>query len=208
MPKPPSPSGPGARRSSVAGYAPNGALGAAGTPLGRAVAEFLDEAAAGRQRGVKSPITTRRGLDARLRQLNEHRDIAIQHGVKLSSLNNWTNGRRDPRKRKASLEKIERAYQAVLAQRSTAGRRAVRKEFDRGRGANIQVTPLNQAAVREKHRRVIQPGEIRISEYRWAPLLKAWERGDYDEMEDLAFAAMEEGGEYLVYAWVGSAAVA
>ncbi|MGW5818070.1 hypothetical protein [Streptomyces noursei] len=205
MPRP-SANGPGAHRSSAAGYSPNGALGASGTPLGRAVGEFLDEAAASRQRGVKSPITTRRGLNARINQLNKHRDVAAQHGIKPRSLREWGKGDRTPRK--SSLDKIERAYQAVLAQRSAAGRRSIRREFDRGRGATIQVTPLNQQSVRRKFQRDIQPGEVRISEYRWRPMLDAWEEGDYDQMERLAYEAMEEGGEYLVYAWVGSAAVA
>ncbi|MFI6771140.1 helix-turn-helix domain-containing protein [Streptomyces sp. NPDC050355] len=206
MPRTPSPEGPGAHRSSIDGYAPNGAFGAKGTPLGRAVAEFLDEAAAGRQRGIKSPITTRRGLKARLNQLGKNRELAAQHGIKPRDLNDWAKGRRNPRK--ASLDKIERAYQETLAHRSAAGRRAVRREFDRGRGATIQVTPLDQRAVPQQRRRDIPEAEIRITQYRWGPMLDAWENDDYDAMEDLAYEAMEEGGEYLVYAWVGTASVA
>ncbi|MCB5910357.1 transcriptional regulator [Streptomyces pinistramenti] len=208
MPEASRSSGPGARRSSIPGYVPNGQLGATGTPLGQAIGTFLDEAAAGRVRGIKSPITTRRGLNARLNALAKTgpaREAAAEHGIKPRDVNDWSKGRRRPRP--ASLERIEQAYQATLARKGGA-RRAVRREFDRGRGATIQVTPLDQSRVQEKHRRVLGPGEVRISEYRWGPLLNAWEEGDYGAVEDLAFAAMEEGGEYLVYAWVGSAAIA
>ncbi|MFI5621421.1 transcriptional regulator [Streptomyces sp. NPDC051567] len=155
-----------------------GLFGACGIKGGDAVADQLDKLAG----GIAIPVTSQRGWTARLNYLTRAghaRQAAKAAGLTVTDriLKAWREGKQQPSR--ASLEKIGRAYRAVR-RRNVAAHLLKRLNRD-GRGTRIEVHPLDQSQVPQRHKRVLPHRELNVR--RWDRLVGAWAAGDHTGLE-------------------------
>ncbi|MET7558407.1 hypothetical protein ABZS72_29805, partial [Streptomyces albidoflavus] len=129
-----------------------------------------------REGGIASPVTTTRGLRARLRYLDSPagRRALAEHGVSSRLLRAWAAGRTPSR---AKLAAVDAAYWGRRREnlvRSGALKRLLDNE---GRGRRIEIYPVDQSAVPEKRKRVISQRTV-TARYIWDDAVGAWASGD------------------------------
>ncbi|MER5638150.1 transcriptional regulator [Kitasatospora sp. NPDC002227] len=134
--------------------------------------------------GIKSPVTTPRGLAARLRYLTQSdggREAMARAGitVKPETVDNWIEKKTVPKR--GNLEKIDAAYWDYR-------RRNLAKEFktrlnDNGRGTEIEIYPVDQSQVEQKYKRDIQIRRKNIRGTLWNAVVDAWVEGDEDALD-------------------------
>ncbi|BDH55058.1 hypothetical protein MTP02_60690 [Streptomyces albus] len=156
-----------------------------------------------RQGGITSPVTTTRGLRARLRYLDSpayHRALA-EHGVSSRLLRAWAAGRTPSR---AKLAAVDAAYWGRRREnlvRSGALKRLLDNE---GRGRRIEIYPVDQSAVPEKRKRVISQRTV-TARYIWDDAVGAWASGDLNTLDEIWDDVISDlDSEYAAYAYVGS----
>ncbi|WP_263163958.1 transcriptional regulator [Streptomyces sp. SCSIO ZS0520] len=163
-----------------------GKFGARGIKGGEAIARQLDRLAG----GITSPVTTRRGLLARLNYLTRSpraRRAARAAGLTVTdrTLKAWQDGTRSPSPR--NLRRVEDAYRQV--RRRNVARHLLARLNRGGRGTRVEIHPLDQSQVVRPHQRVLEYRTMNVR--RWENLVGAWADGDT--------AALDEHwvGEYL-----------
>ncbi|MEU6737196.1 transcriptional regulator [Streptomyces physcomitrii] len=163
-----------------------GKFGARGIKGGEAIARQLDRLAG----GITSPVTTRRGLLARLNYLTRSpraRRAARAAGLTVTdrTLRAWQDGTRTPSP--SNLRRVEDAYRQV--RRRNVARHLLARLNRGGRGTRVEIHPLNQSQVTRPHQRVLEYRTMNVR--RWENLVGAWAQGDT--------AALDEHwvGEYL-----------
>ncbi|MFF4758267.1 transcriptional regulator [Streptomyces sp. NPDC001292] len=156
-----------------------GKYGARGVKGHEAVARQLDALAG----FVVTPITTRRGLLARLHYLTrtEHaRRAAREAGLTVTdrTLNAWLEGRRSPSKK--NLERVETAYRAV--RRHNVARYLLARLNREGRGTRVEFHPVNQSQVVRPRQRVVEYRSLNVRH--WDRIVAAWAAGDDQALDD------------------------
>ncbi|MFF8698365.1 hypothetical protein ACF067_04880 [Streptomyces albidoflavus] len=156
-----------------------------------------------RQGGITSPVTTTRGLRARLRYLDSpagHRALA-EHGVSSRLLRAWAAGRTPSR---AKLAAVDAAYWGRRREnlvRSGALKRLLDNE---GRGRRIEIYPVDQSAVPEKRKRVISQRTV-TARYIWDDAVGAWASGDLNTLDEIWDDVISDlDSDYAAYAYVES----
>nr|WP_180218876.1 transcriptional regulator [Streptomyces albus] len=162
-----------------------GLYGAEGEKSAFLAAGVLDRLAA--EGGIRSPVTTRRGLDARLRYLTNSpagyqamRDAGIT--VARGTLRRWLRHKQTPTRE--NLARIDQAYRAY--RRRNVARHLLRRLNARG-GTRVEIQPLDQSAVPDPRRRVIatdRAGFRRLRIRRWDRIVAAWAAGDAEALAD------------------------
>ncbi|MFG2645992.1 hypothetical protein ACGFYP_34080 [Streptomyces sp. NPDC048370] len=103
--------------------------------------------------GIVSPVTSDRGLSARLRYLDSAagRDALKDQGVTPRTIKSWMRGKSKPSK--ANLERVDNAYwERRRANLIRSG--WLKRHLDNdGRGRRMEIYPVDQAQVDEKRRR-------------------------------------------------------
>ncbi|MFI7352184.1 transcriptional regulator [Streptomyces sp. NPDC049936] len=156
-----------------------GKYGAHGIKGHEAVARQLDALAG----YIVTPVTTRRGLTARLRYLTRT-DHALKAAraagltVTARTLKAWTDGKRTPSK--ANLERIEQAYRTT--RRENVARHLLARLNREGRGTRVEIHPLNQTGVSQPRRRMVEHRTLNVR--RWDRIVRAWATGDDQELDD------------------------
>lgn len=123
--------------------------------LGRALEDALERMIV--EGGIKSPVTTRRGLKARMRYLTTTKggpQALADAGISATraTLRAWTKGTQRPRP--ANLEAIDTAYWTLRAHNVLASPGALKQHLNRGgRGTAMEIHPVNQDVVIESRRR-------------------------------------------------------
>ncbi|MFD7719016.1 hypothetical protein [Streptomyces sp. NPDC059814] len=176
--------------------------GAQGMSGAQALAAELDRIA--REGAIASPVTTNRGLSARLRYLNTRpgREVLAAHGISTRLLRSWERGARPSAPK---LDAIDQAYQErrrdnVL--RSGALRRLLDND---GRGRRIEIYPVDQTAVDEKYRRPDLSERSVQARYVWDDMVDAWGEGDLDTLDEIWDDIITDlDSDYAAYAYVGS----
>jgi hypothetical protein len=180
-----------------------GVFGARGMPGWAALAQQLQEVV--RATGVTSPITTRRGLAARLRYLDSPagRAALAEAGVTVRPVvvRAWRAGLRRPRP--ATLDRVERAY---LERRASNMIRsgALERHFDRaGAGTRMEIHPVDQTQVRVPRRRDLATRSVTVR-YVWGDLVRAWGEGDQATMDEIWDSIINDlvGSDYDSYSYV------
>jgi len=179
--------------------------GAQGISGAQALTAELDRIA--REGGIASPVTTNRGLSARLRYLNTRpgRETLRGHGVSARLLRSWQKGIRPSR---GKLDAVDRAYQERRRDnlvRSGALKRLLDNE---GRGRRIEVHPVDQTYVPEQYRRSNITERSVQARYVWDDMVDAWAKRDLatlDEIWDDIITDLDS--DYAAYAYVGSIGV-
>lgn len=156
-----------------------GKYGARGIPGGEAVARQLDRLVS----FIATPITSARGLGARLRYLTQSpaaRVAAREAGLTVTdkTISQWQRGMRKPNK--ANLDRIETAYRSV--RRRNVERHLLRRLNNGGAGTRMELHPQNQSQVDRPRHREITYRHINVR--RWDAMVHAWAHGQDEDLQD------------------------
>ncbi|MEU9576363.1 transcriptional regulator [Streptomyces chilikensis] len=181
-----------------------GRYGAVGVKGSEAVARQLDALAV----FITTPITTRRGLMARLRYLTRtpHALTAAREaGLSVTdrTLKAWLAGRQNPSA--ASLRMIDTAYHTV--RRHNVARYLLRRLHAQG-GTRVEIHPLDQSGVDGPRRRAIEFRTLNVR--RWDAIITAWAAGDPTALDrawaDVIVDLGSQWGQYDYVSNIGFAA--
>ncbi|GGN44956.1 transcriptional regulator [Streptomyces fuscichromogenes] len=181
-----------------------GHYGAKGERGSEAAARVLDSLAG----YIASPLTSPRGLSARLRYLTRsaagHNAIR-QAGITVTprTLKAWLTGTQRPNK--ANLAKIDTAYRTL--RRHNVARHLLRRLNANG-GTRVEIHPLDQSHVPAPHQRVLEYRRLNIRT--WDAIIDAWSQGDPQALDsawiDQIVNLGSQWGKYEYVTSVGFAA--
>lgn len=177
-----------------------GLYGAHGEKGSQAAARVLDRLAL--EGGIASPVTSRRGLRARLRYLDSApgRRALQAAGITVTprTLKRWQRGEQRPNA--ANLARLDAAYTAH--RRRNVARHLLRRLNARG-GTRVEIHPLDQSAVTDPRRRSLEFRRLRIR--RWDAIVIAWQAGDEAALADAwETEIVDLGSEWGKYEYVTS----
>ncbi|MFF5490727.1 hypothetical protein ACFY7Y_37965 [Streptomyces virginiae] len=157
--------------------------------------------------GITSPVTSRRGLAARLRYLDSPagRETLAEQGVTARSLRSWTRGKATPSA--ASRERIDAAYWWRRRENLIRSGWLVRHLDNDGRGSRMEIYPVDQSHVDSKYSRPLSDRSITVR-YIWSDLVSAWADRDeamVDEIWDDVITDLDS--DYAAYAYVSSVGI-
>ncbi|WP_328322959.1 MULTISPECIES: hypothetical protein [unclassified Streptomyces] len=176
--------------------------GAQGMSGAQALAAELDRIA--REGGIASPVTTNRGLSARLRYLNTGpgREVLREHGISARLLRSWKRGAHPSRPK---LDALDRAYQERRRDNIIRSGALKRLLDNQGRGRRIEIYPVDQTAVNEKYRRPTITERSVQARYVWDDMVDAWGKGDMNTLDEIWDDIITDlDSDYAAYAYVGS----
>ncbi|GLW48875.1 hypothetical protein Stsp02_45370 [Streptomyces sp. NBRC 14336] len=176
-----------------------GKYGASGIKGYEAAARQLDALAG----FIATPITTRRGLLARLHYLTRTphaREAAREAGLTVTdrTLKAWLAGRRNPSRK--NLQHVETAYRAV--RRRNVARYLLARLNRQGRGTRVEFHPLNQSQVDRPRQRVVTYRTLNVR--RWDRIVEAWAAEDDAALDEawVSDATVDLGSEWGQYEYV------
>jgi len=177
-----------------------GLYGAQGEKGSQAAARVLDRLAL--KGGIISPVTTRRGLHARLRYLDSRpgRQAMTDAGITVPPrvIRAWRAGTRRPNH--TNLTRIDAAYTAH--RRRNVARHLLHRLNAHG-GTRVEIHPLNQQTVPDPRRRALNFRRLRIR--RWDRIIAAWQAQDDEALADAWDDALTDlGSEWGKYEYVTS----
>lgn len=180
-----------------------GALEARGLPGWVALAEGIDQMVT----GIESPVTSERGLAARLRYLTasdagyEAMDRAGIH-VRPATLMAWLAEEQTPRK--ANLARLDAAYWELRRRNVVADLK--RRLINRGRGTRIEIDPVDQSQVQHRHQRDLETRNINVRGGAWDRAVDAWIDGDNEELDAIwdEIISTGLGTDWDAYTYVSS----
>jgi hypothetical protein len=162
-----------------------GLYGAQGQKSAQLAGEVLDRLAI--EGGIRSPVTSRRGLGARLNYLTNSpagyeamREAGIT--VARGTLRRWLQHKQTPTR--DNLARIDAAYRAY--RRRNVSRHLLQRLNARG-GTRVEIQPLDQSAVADPRRRVIatdRAGFRRLRIRNWDRIVEAWAAHDDEALAD------------------------
>ncbi|MGW2417571.1 transcriptional regulator [Streptomyces tubercidicus] len=179
-----------------------GAYRARGLPGWVALAEGLDRMVT----GIESPVTSERGLAARLRYLTasdagyEAMDRAGIH-VTPATLMAWLAEEQTPRK--ANLARLDSAYWELRRRNVVADLK--RRLNNHGRGTRIEIDPVDQSRVHHRHQRDLETRDINVRGSVWDRAVDAWSANDRDELDSIWDEIIQAlGTDWDAYTYVSS----
>ncbi|MFE5495286.1 hypothetical protein ACFQ7Z_35740 [Streptomyces virginiae] len=154
--------------------------------------------------GITSPVTSRRGLTARLRYLDSPagRQALAEQGITPRTLRSWMKGKAAPSA--ANRERVDRAYWERRRENLIRSGWLARHLDNSGRGRRMEIYPVDQSHVDAKFARPLSDRSITVR-YIWGDLVKAWADRDeslIDEIWDDVISDLDS--EYAAYAYVSS----
>ncbi|MET8816171.1 transcriptional regulator [Streptomyces sp. NPDC004549] len=153
-----------------------GHYGATGQLSSIAAAHVLDTLVG----GITSPVTTRRGLTARLRYMtrSEHaRTLMAGEGLNPSpsTLRKWLDGTQAPKP--SNLALIDQAYRRM--RRHNVARYLLQR-LNGGGGTRVEIHPADDTFVQERHRRPDKHMR-KVNIRRWDHIIAAWADGAWEK---------------------------
>ncbi|WAU82372.1 transcriptional regulator [Streptomyces sp. Qhu-G9] len=182
-----------------------GKYGAHGIRGHEAVARQLDALAG----YITTPITARRGLQARLHYLTRTahaREAARAAGLTVTdrTLRAWQAGTRTPSR--TNLARIEQAYRTV--RRVNVARYLTARLNKEGRGTRVEIHPVNQSRVDRPRQRAVEFRTMNVRN--WDRIVDAWAAGDGQELDnawiDQVVDLGSQWGQYEYVTTIGFAA--
>ncbi|MET9841618.1 hypothetical protein ABZZ01_28090 [Streptomyces virginiae] len=157
--------------------------------------------------GIVSPVTTRRGLAARLRYLDSPagRQALVEQGVTARTVRSWMRGKATPSP--ANRERIDAAYWWRRRENLIRSGWLVRHLDNDGRGSRMEIYPVDQTHVDAKYARPLSDRSITVR-YIWPDLVQAWAARDtamVDEIWDDVITDLDS--DYAAYAYVSSVGI-
>ncbi|GHB08635.1 hypothetical protein ACIQRS_25880 [Streptomyces termitum] len=156
--------------------------------------------------GITSPVTTRRGLTARLRYLDSpagRAELAAQ-GISPRTIRTWMKAKNKTSPTPASREKIDTAYWHRRRENLIRSGWLVKHLDNDGRGRRMEIHPVDQTRVESKYRRDLNSRTITVR-YIWSDLVTAWANKNanmVDEIWDDVISDLDS--DYNAYAYVSS----
>ncbi|WP_030693724.1 hypothetical protein [Streptomyces globisporus] len=159
--------------------------------------------------GIASPVTSRRGLAARLRYLGSPagREALKDRGIPLRTIRTWMKSKGTVSLIPVSRERIDAAYWARHRENLIRSGRLVKHLDDEGRGRRMETHPVDQTCVEAKCRCDLRTRTIAVR-YIWTDLVDAWATRDanlVDENGDDVISVLDS--EYNAYAYVSSVGI-
>ncbi|MFE1383635.1 hypothetical protein ACFW6S_32285 [Streptomyces sp. NPDC058740] len=155
--------------------------------------------------GISSPVTSRRGLAARLRYLDSpagRHELKAQ-GVSGRTVRSWMRHKADVSPTPASRERIDRAYWARRRENLIRSGWLARHLDNEGRGRRMEIYPVDQSAVEAKYQRPNVSQRSITVRYIWDDLVQAWAARNaalVDEIWDDVISDLDS--DYNAYAYV------
>ncbi|MFF2375096.1 hypothetical protein ACFVUW_12030 [Streptomyces xiamenensis] len=157
------------------------------TALGRALEDALERMII--DGGIKSPVTTRRGLKARMAYLTTTQggpQALADAGITATpkTIRAWTKGKQRPRP--ANLEAIDTAYWNLRAANILNNPGVFKQHLNnQGKGTRVEIHPINQYVVEEKRRRDNLRTRTLQIRYIWNDAVDAMTTNDLAALEDI-----------------------
>ncbi|MFB7263893.1 hypothetical protein ACFCXH_17320 [Streptomyces nojiriensis] len=157
--------------------------------------------------GIASPVTSRRGLAARLRYLDSPagRQALAEQGISTRTLRSWMRGKTTPSP--ASRERIDAAYWWRRRENLIRSGWLARHLDNNGQGRRMEIYPVDQSHVDAKYSRPLSDRSITVR-YIWPDLVSAWAARDeamVDEIWDDVITDLDS--DYAAYAYVSSVGI-
>ncbi|MFI5672714.1 hypothetical protein [Streptomyces sp. NPDC051704] len=157
--------------------------------------------------GIVSPVTSRRGLAARLRYLDSAagREALAEQGVTARTVRSWMRGKATPSP--VSRERIDAAYWERRRENLIRSGWLVRHLDNDGRGRRMEIYPVDQSHVDSKYSRPLNDRSITVR-YIWPDLVDAWAAKNeamVDEIWDDVITDLDS--DYAAYAYVSSVGI-
>ncbi|MER7827612.1 hypothetical protein ABTX85_34215 [Streptomyces sp. NPDC096097] len=157
--------------------------------------------------GIVSPVTTHRGLAARLRYLDSPagRQALAEQGATARTVRSWTLGKATPSQ--ASRERIDTAYWERRRVNLIRSGWLVRHLDNDGRGSRMEIYPVDQSHVDSKYARPLSDRSITVR-YIWPDLVDAWAAKNeamVDEIWDDVITDLDS--DYAAYAYVSAVGI-
>ncbi|WKK24143.1 hypothetical protein QZH56_36825 [Streptomyces olivoreticuli] len=157
--------------------------------------------------GISSPVTTKRGLSARLRYLDSAagRDAMREQGITDRALKSWMSGKVSPSR--ASREKLDIAYWTRRRENLIRSGQLKKLLDNGGAGRRVEIFPIDQSQVTKGRARRITERSISVR-YLWNDMVDAWAAKDLqalDEVWDDIICDLDS--DYAAYAYVSAVSI-
>ncbi|MFB7940239.1 hypothetical protein ACFWIN_00555 [Streptomyces sp. NPDC127049] len=160
--------------------------------------------------GISSPITSQRGLSARLRYLDSKagREELKAQGVSPRTIRAWMRAKGKISPTPASREKIDAAYWHRRRENLIRSGWLARHLDNKGRGRRMEIHPVDQAHVPEERRRPTLSQRTITVRYIWGDLVDAWAKQDADTIDEIWDDVITDlDSDYAAYAYVASVGI-
>ncbi|MGW6413899.1 hypothetical protein [Streptomyces sp. NPDC055055] len=158
--------------------------------------------------GISSPVTSKRGLAARLRYLDSPAGRAAlkDQGVTARTLRTWMRGKSTPTG--SNRERIDSAYWHRRRENLIRSGWLKRHLDNDGRGRRMEIYPVDQTHVpAERSRPTLQQRSITVR-YIWGDLVDAWATQDADTVDEIWDDVISDlDSDYNAYAHVSSVGI-
>ncbi|MEU7072416.1 hypothetical protein AB0B30_31510 [Streptomyces narbonensis] len=158
--------------------------------------------------GFTSPVTSRRGLSARLRYLDSPagREALKDQGVTVRTLRSWMKGKSTPTA--GNRERIDSAYWHRRRENLIRSGWLKRHLDNDGRGRRMEIYPVDQSQVpAERSRPTLSQRSITVR-YIWSDLVDAWAAQDSDTVDEIWDDVISDlDSDYNAYAHVSSVGI-
>ncbi|MEV8629914.1 hypothetical protein [Streptomyces sp. NBC_01268] len=160
--------------------------------------------------GISSPITSKRGLAARLRYLDSTagRAALTEQGVSARTIRSWMKSKGKVTPTAANRERIDAAYWFRRRENLIRSGWLKRHLDNDGRGRRMEIYPVDQSHVPAER---LRPGLSQRSitvRYVWGDLVDAWAAQDQatvDEIWDDVISDLDS--DYNAYSYVSSVGI-
>ncbi|MFE3124016.1 hypothetical protein ACFXHD_11415 [Streptomyces hydrogenans] len=159
--------------------------------------------------GITSPVTTHRGLTARLRYLDSPAGRAelTAQGVSPRTIRTWMKAKGKTSPTTASRDRIDAAYWHRRRENLIRSGWLVKHLDNSGHGRRMEIYPVDQTHVDTQYRRDLTTRTITVR-YIWDDLVKAWadkNSNTVDEIWDDVISDLDS--DYNAYAYVSSVGI-
>ncbi|MEU3423598.1 hypothetical protein AB0F39_34495 [Streptomyces murinus] len=160
------------------------------------------------QSGISSPVTSRRGINARLRYLSsaKGREALREQGITDRAMNSWYKGKASP-----SVENRQRIDNAYWTRRRENLIRSgwLKRHLDNnGAGRRMEIYPVDQSnVVNGRYRWNVTERSITVR-YVWHDMIDAWADQNEDLMDEIWEDIISDlDSDWTAYAYVSSVGI-
>ncbi|MFJ5099342.1 hypothetical protein [Streptomyces sp. NPDC088557] len=160
--------------------------------------------------GISSPVTSKRGLSARLRYLDSKagREALRQQGVSPRTVRSWMAGKGNVAPTARNLAKIDSAYWTRRRENVVRSGWLGRHLDNNGQGRRMEIHPVDDRAVPTEYRRREISQRTVTLRYVGEDLAKAWAEQDQDGLDEIWDDVLTElDSDYNAYAYVSSVGI-
>ncbi|MFE9413906.1 hypothetical protein ACFYN0_34750 [Streptomyces sp. NPDC006704] len=160
------------------------------------------------QSGIRSPITSARGQNARLHYLQSSAGRAElrAQGVSDRAMRAWFAGKSRPSR--ANLDRLDSAYWSRRRANLIRSGWLKRHLNNDGRGRHVEIYPIDQSAVEQPYARPNVSERSLTVRYVWDDMVDAWADQDEALMDDIWEDIISDlDSDWTAYAYVSSVGI-